>query len=130
MTRYLPHTEDLAAPKPPGRKKVKRDQTPPLEVELHGQVTRLLLARAQERAEQILAAQSRLTVDLKWSAVPVFHLDADDPVRLETPEGAVTVRFSEGSIPLGVGDEVGMTGGYIRTVYRRRLAPRKTSPRE
>lgn len=100
VPRYLPHVEDLSAPARPKAKATAAEVT-----KYNTQITSLLRT-AEQRAKGALEAAE---VNLTWATVPVFHLDVDDPVQLRTPDGAVTLPFREGSIPLGAGGD--MTGG-------------------
>lgn len=58
---------------------------------------------AEQRAASEARRASRLGEQIGVSVVPVFHLTSDDPVRLSTPDGDLTVPLAEASIPLGVG---------------------------
>lgn len=75
-------------------------------------------ADRKRRANRILAREAPMNADMGWSVIPVFHLDHGDRVRLVTPDGATTVAFAEGSIPLGVGGD--MTVGSTKVVSRSR----------
>lgn len=65
-------------------------------------------------ATRILARELPMNNDMSWPVIPVFHLDAGDPVRLVTPDGATTLPLQEASIPLGTGGD--MTVGATRPV--------------
>lgn len=71
---------------------------------------------AARRAKDELAASIPVGVAVSASAVPVFHLEYGDPVRLVTKSGALTVPFVEASIPLGDGGD--MTIGAQRRVSK------------
>ncbi|HKY57656.1 MAG TPA: hypothetical protein VJL80_06435 [Aeromicrobium sp.] len=123
VNRYLPSLAEVDAPpdRPtkPGtkRRKASKAQLNKYAQELEkwtDQVT-TARARAQATADSLLAAGLPQTAALSFSAVPLFHLDVDDPIRLSTDEGVATLRFSEATIPLVSGD---MTVGA-----RRRGAP-------
>jgi hypothetical protein len=103
VPRYLPASESLSAPKKPklGKKptaKERRQYQNQLQ-RYHRQVNNLT-QQAKRRANSIIEANRTLSVDLSWSAVPVMHLDADDPVKVVTPDGSVTLRLAEASIPM------------------------------
>ena len=70
----------------------------------------------QAAANRILARELPMNNDMSWPVIPVFHLDAGDPVRLVTPDGSTTVKLQEASIPLGVGGD--MTVGAVKAVSR------------
>ncbi|MGH3631454.1 MAG: hypothetical protein ACRDRL_28945 [Sciscionella sp.] len=71
-------------------------------------------SQTKARAEREINKHGRLQDQPQVSCIPVFHLDADDLVDVSTPDGSRQVRFSSGSIPLGVGGE--MTIGAHRWV--------------
>ena len=71
---------------------------------------------AKDRARGVLAASDQLEDAPAITCVPFFHGDADDLVRFKAPEGGVTVRLGDCSIPLGVGGD--MTVGAHRWVSR------------
>lgn len=118
VPHFLPAVEELSAPPRPGREAKLR------EVRAYNTKLRSLTKAAQAKANALIEPTQ---TDLSWSCVPVFHLDADDPVRLVTPEGAIRVAFSSGSIPLGVGGD--MTGGRQMTVTRPRVRTGGRNPR-
>lgn len=72
------------------------------------------VARAKRVAETTLAASDRLQDAPAITCIPFFHGDADDLIRVATPEDTVTVRLGDCSIPLGVGGD--MTIGAHRWV--------------
>lgn len=72
--------------------------------------------RAKQEAERQLAGTDRLQDAPAVTCVPFFHGDADDLVKFLTPEGSLTVRLGDCSIPLGVGGD--MTIGTHRWVSR------------
>lgn len=74
------------------------------------------VAAAKQRAAQVLAGSDRLQDAPTITCVPFFHGDADDLVQVRTPEGALTVRLGDCSIPLGTGGD--MTIGAHRWVSR------------
>lgn len=119
VPRYLPSLAEVDAPpdRPtkPGtkRRKASKAQLNKYAQELEkwtAEVT-TVRARAQATADSLLAAGLPQTAALSFPAVPVFHLDVDDPIRLNTEEGVATLRFSEATIPLVNGD---MTVGSRR----------------
>lgn len=74
-------------------------------------------ARSQASATAAALLKQGLTqqVNLAFSAMPVFHLDFADPIRVTTTEGSEIMRFTEASIPLRDGD---MSVGLVRSVSR------------
>lgn len=68
------------------------------------------------RATRLLNRHLPMNANMGWPVIPVFHLDADDRVRVTTPDGSTTVPLAEGSIPLGVGGD--MTIGARKIVSR------------
>lgn len=94
VPRYLPVLDELSAPGRP-KKKAK-----PKELKRYRTRIRKLSRQAEDRAEAIIDANKALTGDFKWNAVPVYHLDVDDPVALRTPAGGAHLPFSEASIPV------------------------------
>lgn len=75
-------------------------------------------AEAQKRADAELAKNLPMTAAVALSMVPVFHLDVDDVMRVETTRGGLDVRLDQGSIPLGVSGD--MTVGAQRRISRGR----------
>lgn len=74
---------------------------------------------AQRRAEKLVTADSRVAIEVSWSAPPFYALDVDDPVRLLLPDGQdLVVPWSTGALPLGAGGD--MTGGVARLVSKPR----------
>lgn len=124
VSRYLPSIAEVDAPpdRPtkPGtkRRKASKAQLNKYAQELEkwtAEVTSVK-ARAQATADSLLAAGLPQTAALSFSAVPLFHLDVDDPIRVSTSEGVATLKFSEATIPLvPLGpDDPGMTVGSRR----------------
>lgn len=117
--RYLPSIAEVDsppdAPTKPGTKRRKASKAQlnkyAEEMEKYTAQVKSVQARAQATADSLLAAGLPLTASLSFSAVPVFHLDSDDPVRVVTPEGSAVLPFAEASIPLVSGD---MTVGTLR----------------
>jgi hypothetical protein len=108
VPRYLPVTESMSTPsKPKAPKATKKNKVTTKErrhyqrelQKYHRQI-RNVSQQAQRRANSIIEANRTLTADLSWSAVPVMHLDVDDPVKVKTPGGAVNLRLAEASIPM------------------------------
>lgn len=109
---YRPAVDSLEAPQKPG-KKAKRK-----EIYEYNQKLASVLGSAQQRANTMIHRQDE---SVTWASVPLFHLDADDPIRLKTDLGTTTVRLSTASIPLGTGGD--MTGGRQ---FAMRRGPLKT----
>lgn len=72
--------------------------------------------QAATRANAELAAALGVGEESGVSVIPMFHLDADDLVRVWADGSTVLVRLSNASIPLGVGGD--MTIGQRRWVSR------------
>lgn len=70
----------------------------------------------KDRARDTLTDSDRLQDAPALTCVPFFHGDADDLVHGEAPEGGVTVRLGDCSIPMGVGGD--MTIGAHRWVSK------------
>jgi hypothetical protein len=68
----------------------------------------------KDRARDVLASSDQLQDAPAITCVPFFHGDADDLVHAQAPEGGVTVRLGDCSIPLGTGGD--MTIGAHRWV--------------
>lgn len=121
--RYLPSLAELDAPADqPDRPGSKHRKASKAQLKKYAQemekyrsefVTQTALAQAT--ANSLLSAGLSTNANLTWSAVPVFHLDVDDPVRLTTEGGSVILPFAEASIPLVSGD---MSGGLLRKLSR------------
>lgn len=75
-------------------------------------------SKARERARKELQNALPMGVTASFPAVPIFHLDYSDPVRVRSDWGAATVPFVEGSIPLGLGGDA--TVGTQKRVSRAR----------
>lgn len=74
---------------------------------------------AQKQANALLADGLKAsTAVVSASCLPLFHLDADDLIRIETDTTTVKIRLNEASIPLGVGGD--MTIGTQKRVSVRR----------
>jgi hypothetical protein len=119
VARYMPALADLDEPERPaavGRKASKAQKRRfAREMELYYAELKSTAAQAQATSNSLLAAGLPMNANFTWSAVPVFHLDVDDPVRLTTPEGTTVLPFAEASIPLVSGD---MSGGLLKKVSR------------
>lgn len=122
VSRYLTSLANLSAPHeptPPGSKRRKASKAQlgkfAIEMEKYAKLEKSVAAQAQATANSLLAAGLPMNLNLTWSAIPVFHLDVDDPVRLTTPDGSTVLPFSQGSIPLVSGD---MSGGIVRRVSK------------
>jgi hypothetical protein len=74
------------------------------------------LAQARTLATQTLSDHLQLTTGVSFEMVPLFHLDVGDVIVAQVPGGAVTVRLTEGSIPLSVSGD--MSVGYQQRVSR------------
>lgn len=93
-TGSLPNMYALA----PG--KLKRKGVPrflPLLIEESSYKTQ---REANDRLDRELNRAGKLDEQVGASVVPAFHLTSDDPVRLSTPDGDMTVALSETSIPV------------------------------
>lgn len=76
-------------------------------------------ADAAELATRLLKqGLVQATAGVSTATVPLFHLDDDDVVQVETDTTTMRLRFSEASIPLGVSGD--MTIGNQRRVSVRR----------
>jgi hypothetical protein len=122
VPRYLPAYADLDAPDKPerGKRRMTKKQKRKFSQEMdkyHDQV-KTVRGRMDATADSVLAAGLPMTADLSWSVTPIYHLDADDPVRVTTDSGSAVVPFSSGSIPLLPTDELGMTIGTLKRVSR------------
>lgn len=122
VPRYLPSLADLDAPEQPNKPGTKRRPASKaqkkkyaISMEKYAAQVKSVSALAQATADSLLEAGLPTNVNLTWSSVPVFHLDVDDPVRLDTGDGATILPFAEASIPLVSGD---MSGGMIRKLSR------------
>lgn len=122
VPRYLPSLAELTEPDKPTRpgskhRKASKAQLKKFahEMEQYDAAVTSTEALAQRTANALLAAGLPTSTNLTWSAVPVFHLDVDDPVRLTTEGGTLVLPFAEASIPLVSGD---MSGGLVRRVSR------------
>lgn len=123
VKRYLPSLADVTGPgdRPdrPGSKhrKASKAQLHKFAIEMEKWSGRVNTARAlaQATADSLLAAGLPMNANLAASAVPVFHLDVDDPVRLTTEVDSTVLPFAEASIPLTTGD---MSVGLLRRVSR------------
>lgn len=73
---------------------------------------------AQQRANDELAATLPLSITASFPAVPVFHLDYGDQVKVTSQYGDAVVPFYEASIPLGVGGDASI--GTQRRVSQKR----------
>jgi hypothetical protein len=122
VPRYLPSLAELDEPNKPNKpgskhRKASKAQLKKyaVEMEKYDALVTTTTALAQRTSNALLAAGLPTNTDLTWSAVPVFHLDVDDPVRLTTEGGTLVLPFAEASIPLVSGD---MSGGLLRRVSR------------
>lgn len=123
VPRYLPSLTEISgpgsAPTKPGtnhRPASKSEWTKySQEVEKFEAASRSITSKAVGIAEARLAEGLRQNLNLNFSAVPVFHLDYGDPIRVVTQEGSAVVRFTQASIPLTQGD---MSVGVLRQVSR------------
>lgn len=122
VPRYLPSLADVDAPNKPERpggkrRKASKAQLKKYAVEMEKYEDQLAssASKAQAVADATLKSGLPLELNLAWSAVPAFHLDVDDPVRVTTPEGSTNLPFSEASIPLVSGD---MSVGLLKKVSR------------
>lgn len=118
VPRYLPSLADLDAPDKPDRpgskhRKASKAQLKKyaIEMEKYGDQVKSVTAKAQATANSLLASGLPMNTDLAWAAVPAFHLDVDDVVRLTTDQGSTNLPLSEATIPL-VSDD--MAGGLLR----------------
>jgi hypothetical protein len=123
IPRHLPSLTEMSGPGPapvrPGskhRKASKAEWTKyTQDVEKFDSTTRAITSKATAIAQARLDEGLSQEVNLTLAAIPVFHLDSGDPIRITTSEGSQVVRFTEGSIPLVTGD---MSIGIIRQVAR------------
>jgi hypothetical protein len=103
VPRYLPVSESMSTPSKPklGKKPTakERRQYQNASQRYNRQVNNVT-QQARRRANSIIEAARTLTADLSWSAIPVMHLDVDDPVGVRTPDGGMNLRLAEASIPL------------------------------
>ena len=118
VNRYLPAVEELSAPSRPGK------GAKPKTVAAYNAKIGTLLQTASRRASSLI---STTHTELSWTSVPVFHLDVEDWVRLTTSDGTIRVRFSAGTIPLGVGGD--MSGGRRTVRTKPRLRRRGRNPK-
>lgn len=73
---------------------------------------------ARQRAKNLLDENLPMGVSTSFSSVPFFHLDYSDLIRVVTDDGAASVPFVNGSIPLGLGGDAEV--GSQRQVSRPR----------
>lgn len=78
-------------------------------------------AEATEKAGTTLNDRLLQTVDVKFDAMPIPHLEPGDMVRIQTEEYATTFRLGQFSIPLVVGDTP-MSVGYNKDLSVRKSA--------
>lgn len=76
---------------------------------------------ATEKAGTTLNDRLLQTVDVKFDAMPIPHLEPGDMVRIQTEEYATTFRLEQFSIPLVVGDTP-MSVGYTKDFSVRKSA--------
>ncbi|TKT03449.1 hypothetical protein [Streptomyces lasalocidi] len=85
-------------------------------------------AEAEQKAGTVLNDRLLQTVDVKFDAMPIPHLEPGDLVRIQTDEYATTFRLYQFSIPLVVGDTP-MSVGYNKRLSVRgnvwRWTPKK-----
>jgi hypothetical protein len=122
VPRYLPSLAELDEPNKPDQpggkhRKASKAQLKKFahEMEKYRAEVTSATALAQRTANALLSAGLPTNTNLTWSAVPVFHLDVDDPIRLTTEGGSIDLPFAEASIPLVSGD---MSGGLLRRISR------------
>jgi hypothetical protein len=60
---------------------------------------------ATERAKRELRDNLPMSASYSVTAVPLFHLDYGDPIRVRTDMGDAIVPFTQGSFPLGLGGD-------------------------
>lgn len=87
------------------------------ELEDYDASVRAATARANATSAALLKAGLNQAVNITWSAIPVFHLDYGDPIRLVTNEGSAVLRLNSASIPLLPTAE-GMSIGLVKQVSR------------
>lgn len=112
VSRYLPSIAEIGdpgdRPSAPGSKRRKASKAQLakyfIELERWEDEVNTAKSKAQAEADALLAAGLPMTADIAFNAVPVFHLDVDDPIRVSTDEGSATLRFREATIPLVSGD--------------------------
>lgn len=123
VKRYLPSLADVTGPgdqpdRPGGKhRKASKAQLHKyaIEMEKYEAQVNTASALAQATANSLLAAGLPMNANLAASAIPVFHLDVDDPIRLTTDTDSTVLPFAEASIPLTSGD---MSVGLLRRVSR------------
>jgi hypothetical protein len=71
---------------------------------------------AEQRARNLLANSLPMQVATSWSALPFFHLDSKDRVKVEGFGIEIVTALGEASFPLGLGGEASM--GQKRTVSK------------
>lgn len=117
VPRYLPSLAEVDAPpdRPSlgKRRKASKAQANKynIAIEKWQDEVNTAKSKAQAQADALLEAGLPMTAAISFSAVPVFHLDVDDPIRVTTVEGSARLRFSEATIPLMSGE---MTVGSTR----------------
>lgn len=124
VNRYMPALAEVDGPgAKPVRPKAKKGRQLPYKVrkgfiddmtEWRADV-RSVQEMAQRSANSLLTAGLGVTSEVTFSAIPVFHLDAGDMVRVVTEAGPRVLRLEQASIPLTSGD---MTVGFYRRVSR------------
>lgn len=129
VPRYLPALAEMdgpgAAPQRPGtkvdgiRRAASKAQWTKYSTEMEDYNAAVRQARTQSNATAASLLKQGLTqqVNINWSAIPVFHLDFDDPIRLTTAEGSAILRLTQASIPLRPTAE-GMSIGLVKPVSR------------
>lgn len=123
VKRYLPSLADVTSPgdrpdrpgskrRPASKAELNRFAT---EMEKYQDRVNTATGLAQATADSLLAAGLPMNANLAATSIPVFHLDVDDPIRLETDTDSTVLPFAEASIPLVAGD---MSIGLLRRVSR------------
>lgn len=129
VPRYLPALAETdgpgAAPQRPGttvdgiRRDASKAQWTKYSQEVEDYNAAVRQARTLANATSAALLKEGLTqqVNINWSAIPVFHLDYSDPIRLTTDEGSAVLRLTQASIPLRPSVE-GMSIGLVKPVSR------------
>lgn len=122
IPRFLPSLAEVDAPNKPNkpgskRRKASKAQTKQYlrEMEKYGDELKSSAAKAQATADALLKTGLSMDENITWSAVPAYHLDVDDVVRVTTTNGSVIIPLSEASIPLLPGE---MSGGQHRVIAK------------
>src|SRR5205085_12532418 len=78
-------------------------------------------SKAKKLADDTLKNRLPMGVSASFSAVPLFHLDYGDQIKARSDWGDMVVKFTSGSIPLGLAGDAEY-GAQLRVSLPRRRA--------